>query len=65
MVGLLFPLVVALGGLGSAAIASLASIATFYFALIALSTIALYLARTYKNGVSRPVFIVDKNRTYL
>jgi len=65
VVGLLFPLVVALGGLGSAAIASLASIATFYFALIALSTIALYLARTYKNGVSRPVFIVDKNRTYL
>jgi glycosyltransferase involved in cell wall biosynthesis len=65
VVGILFPLLVALGGLGSAAIASLASIATFYFALIALSTIALYLARTYKNGVSRPVFIVDKNRTYL
>jgi dolichol-phosphate mannosyltransferase len=65
VIGILFPLIVALGGLGSAAIASLASIATFYFALIALSTIALYLARTYKNGVSRPVFIVDKNRTYL
>ncbi|TMC70233.1 MAG: glycosyltransferase family 2 protein [Chloroflexi bacterium] len=64
-IGILFPLVVALAGLGPATIASLASVATFYFALVALSTIALYLARTYKNGVSRPVFIVDKNRTYL
>jgi glycosyltransferase involved in cell wall biosynthesis len=63
--GLVFPLVVALAGLGPASIASLASVATFYFALIALSTIALYLARTYKNGVARPVFIVDKNRTHL
>jgi glycosyltransferase involved in cell wall biosynthesis len=63
--GLVFPLVVLLAGLGPGSIASLASVATFYFALLALSTIALYLARTYKNGVARPVFIVDKNRTYL
>ena len=64
-IGLLFPIVVLLLGLGAAGIASLASIATFYFALVALSTIALYLARTYKNGVARPVFIVDKNKTFL
>jgi glycosyltransferase involved in cell wall biosynthesis len=63
--GFVFPLVVLVAGLGPGAIASLASVATFYFALTALSTIALYLARTYKNGVARPVFIVDKNRTYL
>jgi dolichol-phosphate mannosyltransferase len=63
--GLVFPLVVLLTGLGPGSIAALASVATFYFALLALSTIALYLARTYKNGVARPVFIVDKNRTYL
>jgi glycosyltransferase involved in cell wall biosynthesis len=63
--GLLFPLVALLLGLGPAGIGSLASVATFYFALVALSTISLYLARTYKNGVARPVFIVDKNRTYL
>jgi dolichol-phosphate mannosyltransferase len=63
--GLLFPLVVLLLKLGAAGIASLAAVATLYFTLIALSTIALYLARTYKNGVARPVFIVDKNRTYL
>jgi dolichol-phosphate mannosyltransferase len=63
--GLLFPIVVTLAGLGAAGIAGLASVATFYFALLALSTIALYLARTYKNGVARPVFLVDKNKTYL
>jgi dolichol-phosphate mannosyltransferase len=63
--GLVFPLVVLLTGLGPASVAALASVATFYFALVALSTIALYLARTYKNGVARPVFIVDKNRTHL
>jgi len=65
VVGFLFPLVAIVAGLGAAGIASLASVATFYFALIALSTIALYLARAYKNGVARPVFVVDKNRTYL
>jgi dolichol-phosphate mannosyltransferase len=65
VVGVLFPLVAVLAGLGAAGIATLASVATFYFALVALSTIALYLARTYKNGVARPVFVVDKNRTYL
>ncbi len=65
IVGFLFPLVVVLAGLGAESIASLASVATFYFTLIALSTISLYLARAYKNGVARPVFVVDKNRTYL
>ena len=26
---------------------------------------ALYLARTYKNGVARPVFVVDRTKTHL
>lgn len=63
--GLLFPIVALLLDLGATGIASLASVATFYFALVGLSTIALYLARTYKNGVARPVFIIDKNKTFL
>ena len=63
--GALYFLVVVIGGLNATAAANLASIATFYFTLLALSTIALYLARTYKNGVARPVFIVDKNKTEL
>ena len=65
VIGLLFPLIAGLAGLGAAGIGTLASVATFYFALLALSTIALYLARTYKNGVARPVFVVDKNKTFL
>jgi polyisoprenyl-phosphate glycosyltransferase len=64
-VGIVFPLIVLIGGLGAGSTATLASVATFYFALVALPTIALYLARTYKNGVARPVFIVDKNKTDL
>jgi dolichol-phosphate mannosyltransferase len=65
LVAIVFPLVVALGGLGAGGAAAFASIATFYFALFALSTMALYLARTYKNGVGRPLFIVDRGKTYL
>jgi len=65
VVGLLFPMVATLAGLGPAGTTTLASVATLYFALVSLPTIALYLARTYKNGVARPVFIIDKNKTYL
>jgi dolichol-phosphate mannosyltransferase len=65
LAAVLFPLIVALARLGPESAASLASVATFYFALLAMSTVALYLARTYKNGVARPVFIVDKNKTHL
>ena len=64
-VAVLFPVTSLLLGLGPTGIAVLAAVATFYFALIAFSTLALYLARTYKNGVARPVFIVDKNKTFL
>jgi len=65
LVAIAFPLVVALGGLGAAGAAAFAAIATFYFALFALSTMALYIARTYKNGVARPLFIIDRGKTYL
>ena len=60
-----YPLIVAIGGFGAGGAIILAAIATFYFALFALATIGLYLARTYKNGVARPVFIVDRTRTHL
>jgi glycosyltransferase involved in cell wall biosynthesis len=65
LMGVLFPVIVAVGALGPEGITALAAVAIFYFALVALSTIALYLARTYKNGIARPVFIVDQSRTYL
>ncbi len=42
----------------------LAAIAIFYHLLLSVSIIALYLARTYRNVVARPVFVVDRSRTY-
>lgn len=65
VVAIAFPLVVVFGGLGVGGATALASMATFYFALFALSVMAMYLARTYKNGVARPLFIVDQGKTYL
>jgi len=64
-VAILFPLVALTGRLGADATAALAAVVTLYFALFAISTMALYLARTYKNGVARPLFIVDRNKTLL
>ena len=63
--GLAYPIAILIGGLSLASAAALAAVSTFYFALVALSTISLYLARTYKNGVARPVFIVDRTKTEL
>ena len=65
VVAILFPLVAVVGGLGVSGATALASMATLYFALFALSLMAMYLARTYKNGVARPLFIVDQGKTYL
>jgi len=65
LAGLLYPVAVVLAGLGAAGAIILAAVGTFYFALFALATIAVYLARTYKNGVARPVFVVDRTKTHL
>lgn len=45
--------------------AKLAMVVTLYFALVTVPIIALYLARTYKNGVARPVFVVDRTKSHL
>jgi dolichol-phosphate mannosyltransferase len=60
-----FPLAVLVLRLGLARAANLAVIALFYFLLMAVPTLSLYLARTYKNGVARPVFIVDPGNSRL
>lgn len=61
----LFPLWVLLGGLTLDQAAKLATILGFYFLMVTMPIMALYLARSYKNGVARPVFIIDKRYTYL
>lgn len=63
--GLAFPLAILAWGLSFEAAAKLAMIVSFYFLLLTVPTIALYLARTYKNGVARPVFVIDHSQTHL
>jgi dolichol-phosphate mannosyltransferase len=46
-------------------VARIAVVAAFYHLLLTTSIISLYLARTYRNVVARPVFVVDQSRTYL
>lgn len=60
-----YPLIVWLFEISAERAAWLASIFSLYFLLVTLPFIALYLARTYRNGIYRPVFIVDWHRTHL
>ena len=60
-----YPVSVWLFGLSPEAAASLASILSLYFLLVTVPFLALYLARTYKNGIHRPLFIVDWHHTHL
>lgn len=63
--GIAFPAVVMLFGLSGETAVKVAVILGFYFLLLAIPIMALYLARTYKNGVARPVFVIDKTQTFL
>ena len=64
-IAVIFPLCVLALGLKSAGIAMLATLLSLYFLLISVPLISLYLARTYKNVVSRPVFVIDQEQTFL
>jgi len=63
--GIAFPSAVLLLGLSMETVATVAVILGFYFLLLTVPIIALYLARTYKNGVARPVFVIDHTQTFL
>jgi dolichol-phosphate mannosyltransferase len=63
--GAAFPLAVAALGLSADAATRVAVFVGLYFLLVSVPFIALYLARAYKNGVARPVFVVDRTKTYL
>ncbi len=60
-----YPLAVLVLGLSPEAAARLASVLSLYFLLVTIPFLALYLARTYKNGINRPLFIIDWHRTHL
>ena len=60
-----FPVFVLALGLTSNGVATLAALLSLYFLLTSVPLISLYLARTYKNVVSRPVFVIDQDQTFL
>ncbi len=60
-----FPLAVVLLRFSVEVAARMAIFIGLYFLLLSVPFIALYLARTYKNGIGRPVFVVDQQQTYL
>lgn len=64
-IGLAYPAVIWLLGLSMESAVRVANILALYFLLITIPFIALYLGRAYKNGVARPVFVIDKKRTFL
>lgn len=65
VVGVGFPVYVKLMKLTRLDTAVAAAVVSLYFLVIALPLIGLYLARTYKNVVGRPVFVIDQTRTCL
>jgi dolichol-phosphate mannosyltransferase len=64
-VAVAFPLAVGAFRLSAVATGVTASVATLYFCTVSLSLMSLYLARTYKNVVLRPTFVIDWSRTHL
>ncbi|OGK88076.1 MAG: hypothetical protein A2X52_13430 [Candidatus Rokubacteria bacterium GWC2_70_16] len=65
LVGVGFPIVVKALGLSSSGVLIAASVTVLYYLVITIPLIGLYLARTYKNVVARPVFVIDQTRTRL
>jgi polyisoprenyl-phosphate glycosyltransferase len=65
VLGVGYPVAVLALSLSRQAAVGTAIILSFYFLLVSIPTLALYIARTYKNGVFRPVFIIDHSQTHL
>jgi len=64
-VGVMFPLVIWSMRLSLETAAYAAVFVGLYFLLMSVPFIALYLARAYKNGMARPVFVVDRSRSFV
>lgn len=60
-----FPVYVRVMQLTPAGVMASAVVTTLYFLVITVPLISLYLARTYQNVVSRPVFVIDHSRSRL
>lgn len=65
LIGVGFPLLVVVRGSSVQEASFLGVFVALYFLLLTIPLISLYLARLYQNGVQRPIFLVDENRTHL
>ena len=61
-VGLLFPALAVVAGTAEGA-GVIAIVLLLYYVLMTMPMVALYLARTYKNGVGRPIYVVNENES--
>ena len=64
-VGVCFPMIVWWRSLNEGQVTTLAVLVGLYFLIVTVPLMSLYLARTYKNGVARPVYVVDWTETFL
>jgi hypothetical protein len=60
-----FPVAIAIFRPNAAGAAVAAAVTALYFLVVTIPLIGLYLARTYKNVVFRPRFVVDWTQTQL
>lgn len=60
-----FPIYVSARHLTSTEVIASAAVTALYYLVVALPLISLYLARTYKNVVGRPVFVIDQTLSRL
>jgi hypothetical protein len=64
-IGVGFPVAIALVRPNQAGVGVAAAVVGLYFLVITIPLISLYLARTYKNVVFRPRFVIDWTQTHL
>ena len=64
-VGVCVPVAVWWLALSEGQVTMLAALVGLYFLIMTVPLLSLYLARTYKNGVARPVYVVDWSQTFL
>ena len=65
IIGVAFPLTIAVWRPNAAQLAAAATVVSLVFLIMTLPLLSLYLARTYNNGVMRATFVVDWTRTHL
>ena len=64
-IGSIMPLLWFFSGSSLETVADVSIIVALYYLIISLSMLAIYLARTYQNILSRPLYVIDHMKTFL